>query len=143
MAKNYDNAKCFVKSENGFDEISYKELLYRVDTNPIYAEKKFIPLHGMLMEVSQKEYAEFYKKRRRQKYLRELSSDKAKLPTHVPISGKGLSKSSIVLLEQIRTIDKCRISEYIGRLDNENMKRVDKAIETSLDVGKLEALKNG
>lgn len=71
------------------------------------------------------------------------SLEKAKLPTHVEILGKGLSKNSIVLLEQIRTIDKCRISAHIGRLDNKTMEHIDKAIETSLEVGKLEVLSNG
>jgi len=74
MPKNYSEAKCFIKSENGFEEITYDELLNRVDTDPSYIIKKFIPLHGMLMEVSQKEYFEFYKKQNRQKYLRLRSA---------------------------------------------------------------------
>ena len=74
MPKNYSEAKCFIKLENGFEEITYDELLNRVDTDPSYIIKKFIPLHGMLMEVSQKEYSEFYKKQNRQKYLRLRSA---------------------------------------------------------------------
>ena len=75
MAKCYNKAKCFIKSENGFEEITYEELLNLVDTDSTYAEKKFIPLHGMLMEVSLKDYKVFYKNRRRQKYLHELSAE--------------------------------------------------------------------
>ena len=71
------------------------------------------------------------------------SLEKVKLPTHVEIFGEGLSKNSIVLLEQIRTIDKCRITDHIGRLDNKTMKHIDKAIETSLEVGKSEVSSNG
>ena len=74
MPKNYSEAKCFIKSENGFEEITYDELLNRVDTDSSYIEKKFIPLHGMLMEVSQEEYSEFYKKQNRQRYLRLQSA---------------------------------------------------------------------
>ena len=71
------------------------------------------------------------------------SLEKSKLPTHVEVFEEGLSKNSIVLLEQIRTIDKCRIADYIGRLDNKTMKYIDKAIETSLEVGKSEVPGNG
>lgn len=74
MPKNYSEAKCFIKLENGFEEITYDELLNRADTDPSYIIKKFIPLHGMLMEVSQEEYSEFYKKQNRQKYLRLRSA---------------------------------------------------------------------
>lgn len=74
MPRNYREAKCFIKSENGFEEITYDELLNRADTDPSYIIKKFIPLHGMLMEVSQKEYSEFYKKQNRQRYLRLRSA---------------------------------------------------------------------
>ena len=56
--------------------------------------------------------------------------NKAKLPTHIEISAKsvGLSKNSVVLLEQIRTLDKRRLKERMGSLDTEMMHRVDDAI---------------
>lgn len=64
---------------------------------------------------------------------------KAKLPTHIELQGNafGLSKDSIVLLEQIRTIDKKRLKEKMGRLDREVMHKVDHAIAVSfgLDAG--------
>ena len=61
---------------------------------------------------------------------------KARLPTHINIAGGsvGLSKDSIILLEQIRTIDKRRLRSYIGSLDADAMKRVDKIIKISLEV---------
>ena len=53
---------------------------------------------------------------------------KAKLPTHTAIRDfEGLNKDSIILLEQIRTIDKKRLQEYIGMLSESEMARVDKA----------------
>ncbi|MEG1651118.1 MAG: type II toxin-antitoxin system PemK/MazF family toxin, partial [Oscillospiraceae bacterium] len=55
---------------------------------------------------------------------------------------KGLSKSSIALFEQIRTIDKSRLSEYIGTLDSETMKQVDMALEISFGIKKTE-VQNG
>lgn len=67
------------------------------------------------------------------------SRPKAKLPTHVPINGiKGLEKESFVLLEQIRTLDKGRLDDYIGRLNREQMIKVDKALRTSMEIKKLD-----
>lgn len=62
--------------------------------------------------------------------------NKAKLPTHVEISGNecGLAKDSVVLLEQIRTIDKKRLREKIGHLDTETLKKVNEALEISLGL---------
>lgn len=60
--------------------------------------------------------------------------NKAKLPTHVEIKGQkyGLPKDSVILLEQVRTIDKKRLREKIGGLDQETMKYVDDALKISL-----------
>lgn len=65
---------------------------------------------------------------------------KAKLPTHIDISGRGagLSKDSVVLLEQIRTIDKTRLKEKMGHLDDVTMDDVDSAIQISFGIGGIE-----
>ena len=60
--------------------------------------------------------------------------------THVPIEAAGLKFKSIVLLEQVRTIDKTRLLEYIGRLDKDTMGKVDRAVITSLGIKYMEAL---
>ena len=65
---------------------------------------------------------------------------KTELPIHVPVSASCLEKQSIVLLEQIRTIDKARISSYIGQLDEAEMKKIDRAIEVSFGLEYLEEL---
>ena len=59
---------------------------------------------------------------------------KARLPTHINIAGGsvGLSKDSVILLEQIRTIDKSRIKEKIGELSPEIMQQIDNALLVSL-----------
>ena len=59
---------------------------------------------------------------------------KAKLPTHIEISGKtfGLQRDSVILLEQIRTLDKRRLKERIGVLPVSTMRRVDGALLISL-----------
>nr|DAF05272.1 MAG TPA: PemK-like protein [Caudoviricetes sp.] len=68
---------------------------------------------------------------------------KAALPTHVAIMTSGLKTESTVLLEQIRTIDKARLGEYIGRLDRKTLAAVDRAIVVSLGIKYLEGLLNG
>ncbi len=63
-------------------------------------------------------------------------TNKAKLPTHIELSGKsvGLTKDSVVLLEQIRTIDKRRLREHMGHVDEGMMNRVDNAIAVSFGL---------
>ena len=61
---------------------------------------------------------------------------KARLPTHIELSANtyGLPKESVVLLEQIRTLDKRRLREHMGRLDEAQMQRVDNAIAVSFGL---------
>nr|DAF85184.1 MAG TPA: PemK-like protein [Siphoviridae sp. ctj8j9] len=62
--------------------------------------------------------------------------DKAKLPTHISVQAAtcGLTKDSIVLLEQIRTIDKRRLKDRMGALDPPSMTRVDNALQISFGL---------
>lgn len=62
--------------------------------------------------------------------------DKTKLPTHINLRGAscGLAKDSIVLLEQIRTLDKHRLRERAGQITPEDQKRVDQALDVSLGL---------
>lgn len=64
-------------------------------------------------------------------------AEKTELPTHVNITVEGLNYKSLILLEQIRTIDKSRIREFIGVLDITTMTRVDRAIIISLGISHL------
>lgn len=63
--------------------------------------------------------------------------EKSKLPTHIEINSQvcGLSKDSVVLLEQIRTIDKRRLKEKMGRLDDGSMGKVNHALSISFGLG--------
>mgnify|MGYP001953148028 CR=1 FL=1 len=62
--------------------------------------------------------------------------NKAKLPTHIEISASefGLSKDSVILLEQIRTIDTRRLRDKIGHLDDELMAKVNEGLQISLGL---------
>ena len=61
-------------------------------------------------------------------------TDKAKLPTHIALEGEkhGLPKNSVILLEQIRTLDKRRLKEKITSIEGDKMKEVNRAILISL-----------
>jgi mRNA interferase MazF len=63
--------------------------------------------------------------------------NKARLPTHIELGARayGLTKDSVVLLEQIRTIDKRRLKERMGQIDEDLMNRVDNAIAVSFGLG--------
>ena len=61
---------------------------------------------------------------------------KAKLPTHIEVTAEssGLPKDSVILLEQVRTLDKRRLREHMGRVDDAVMRQVDGAIAVSLGL---------
>lgn len=70
-------------------------------------------------------------------------TDKAKLPTHIEVNdigsdgnltSCGLQKNSVILLEQVRTLDKKRLRERMGRLDDDTMTQVNNAIQISLGL---------
>ena len=63
--------------------------------------------------------------------------NKAKLPTHVELSARDcdMVKDSVILLGQLRAIDKQRLRERIGHIDGELLDRVDEALKVSLELG--------
>ena len=62
--------------------------------------------------------------------------NKAKLPTHVELDSRkyDLVKDSVVLLEQLRTIDKKRLQDKVCHLDSQILVKIDKALEVSLEL---------
>lgn len=62
--------------------------------------------------------------------------EKSQLPTHIPVSAQscGLAKDSVVLLEQVRTLDKRRLKERMGELDSSSMAMVNGALQVSLGL---------
>ena len=67
----YPPRKVFVLEDGMYVELSYAQFSQKKEC---YASRRFIPLHGMLMEVSESDYKAFYKDKRRQKYLDERSA---------------------------------------------------------------------
>ena len=62
---------------------------------------------------------------------------KPHMPVHVPITAaeSGLPSDSVVLTEQVRTLEKSRLSKYLGRLTEAAMARIDRALDRSLGKG--------
>ena len=63
-------------------------------------------------------------------------TEKAKLPTHIEVMADrfGLAKDSVILLDQVRTIDKKRLKEKMGHLEDETMEKVNSAISVSFGL---------
>ena len=70
--------------------------------------------------------------------------NKARLPTHIELTANeiGLQKNSVILLEQIRTLDKRRLLERIGELPQKTMQKVNYALLISLGFSDFSDLKN-
>jgi len=70
--------------------------------------------------------------------------NKTKLPTHIELYSEhyGLAKNSVVLLEQIRTIDKRRLKEKMGHLDDGLMNNVNSAISVSFGLSEMDQAQN-
>ena len=68
-----NNSKCFIIDKDGkYEEITYEELKKRREVFESYRYRHFIPLHGMLMEVREDDYYEFYKDMNRYRYYEKL-----------------------------------------------------------------------
>ena len=70
-----DKSKCFILTKEGeYEEITYEELKRRREAFESYKYKKFLPLHGMLMEVKEEDYLNFYKEFDRYRYYERLQN---------------------------------------------------------------------
>ena len=73
---NFTPRKVFILINGEYREITLAEHLDRRETDEEYQQKKFIGIHGMIMEVSESDYTAFYRAKRRQKYLAESAKDR-------------------------------------------------------------------
>lgn len=126
---NYANSKCFILSPDGYEEITYSELCRRRDTDETYRTKKFIPLHGMLMEVTPEQYIDFYRIRNRQRYLDKRSAEKGDISidmlTTPEFNGADILVSGEDVAEQVANrimLDKLRDS--LGLLTAEEVELI-------------------
>ena len=69
----YAPKKVFIIKDGGYQELTYEAYCALCESDSSYKDKRFLPLHGMLMEVTEDDFKEFYRNQRRQKYLEERS----------------------------------------------------------------------
>lgn len=95
----YAPKKVFVLENGNYKEITYNELKTLEQADKEYANKYFLPLHGMLMEVTEEEYKAYYKDKRRQKYIDERSRENGDVSYDALDSSDMLGESVLVDLE--------------------------------------------
>ena len=95
----YAPKKVFVLENGNYKEITYSELKTLEQTDKDYANKYFLPLHGMLMEVTEEEYKAYYKDKRRQKYIDERFRENGDVSYDALDSSDMLGESVLVDLE--------------------------------------------
>ena len=95
----YAPKKVFVLENGNYKEITYNELKTLEQADNEYANKYFLPLHGMLMEVTEEEYKAYYKDKRRQKYIDERSRENGDVSYDALDSSDMLGESVLVDLE--------------------------------------------
>ena len=77
--KDFTPGKVFILVNGGYQEITPAEHHIRREKDEEYKARKFIGLHGMIMEVGESDYLEHYRAKRRQKYLAECAADRGDL----------------------------------------------------------------
>ena len=103
------------------DEIIEISLEDYLEENPDRTEQDFLKLKALSDEI-------YYEQDR-------AENTQTNLPTHVSLENvPGLAPTSLLLLEQIRTVDRRRLRGYIGHISREKMKEIDKAISVSLGI---------
>lgn len=95
----YAPKKVFVLENGNYKEITYSELKMLEQADKNYANKYFLPLHGMLMEVTEEEYRSYYKDKRRQKYIDERSRENGDFSYDSLDSSDMLGESVLVDIE--------------------------------------------
>ena len=71
----YAPRKVYIKENNVYAELSYKDFCYRRQDDQSYMDKLFIPVQGCLLEVVREQYADFYKDKERWRYLKKLDTN--------------------------------------------------------------------
>lgn len=112
-----NNAKCFIKKGKGiYEEITYEELEKRRKMINSYSEKKFIYIHGMLLEVSKEEYKDYYTEIERNRYCKKV-----------------LQKLQVVSIEELNFDEEMKHKEVI----RDTSKDIEFEIERKIEIEQL------
>ena len=94
----------YIIENGGYTELTNEEFRRREQICPLYADKLFLPLYGRLMEVSKEDYTEFYRAKRRRKYLDERSADNSDF-SYDMLTTDEFSGEDILIVEQADVCD--------------------------------------
>ena len=122
----------YIIENGGYTELTYEEFRRREQICPLYADKLFLPLYGRLMEVSKEDYMEFYRAKRRQKYLDERSADNGDF-SYDMLTTDEFSGEDILIAEQPDVCDTVVESIMTDKLRKAILKLTDE--ERSLNNG--------
>ena len=122
--KKLNPKKVFIIANGGYREITPAEHEFRKETDAGYREKKFIGLHSMIMEVSEKEYIEFYRNKRRQKYLDEQRRDNGDV-SYNALTADEFNGEDILIAEQPDVCDTVVESMMTDKLKEAILKLTD------------------
>ena len=140
----------YIIENGGYTELTYDEFRRREQICPLYADKLFLPLYGRLMEVSKEDYTEFYRAKRRQKYLDERSADNGDFSydmlttdefsgEDILIADKGISGTSVKKRDEFnRMIRRCKQ----GKIDMIITKSIARFARNTVDCLKYVRLLN-
>ena len=97
----YAPRKVYIKENDGYMELSYKDFCHRRQADQSYMDKLFIPVQGCLIEVVREQYADFYKEKERWHYLKKLDTN------HKLLSLEGFTDSEGNMLDFVidETVD--------------------------------------
>ena len=108
-----DNSKCFIKISKGiYEEITHQELESRIESDNLYKDKKFLYIHGMLLEVSESEYKDYYAEIERNRYCKKV-----------------LQKLQTISLEELNTDDDIDDKQVIADESQDIEDKLERKIE--------------
>ena len=125
----------YIIENGGYTELTYEEFRRREQICPLYADKLFLPLYGRLMEVSKEDYTEFYRAKRRQKYLDERSADNGDF-SYDMLTTDEFSGEDILIAEQPDVCDTVVESIMTDKLHKslQEIKRLNAEISKALNT---------
>lgn len=114
----YRFKKVFVKANGEYKALDYREFCRIKESDKSYTKKKFVPVHGYLLEVDEKTYSEIYKERERNRYLYQIDRENAIYQKESSLNNGILLEINLVDDEfENRMIDRVMIDKLLSTLE--------------------------
>lgn len=115
----YNFKKVFVKENGEYKSLDYKKFCCIEESDESYARKKFIPMHGYLLEVDENTYSEFYKEHERNRYLYQIDRENAIYQKEASLNNNGVLLGVNLVDDEFenRMIDRVMIDKLLSTLE--------------------------